>query len=268
MNEPVLLLEKNDGVAVVTLNRPDKRNSLSRELRREIVSAFASLEDAGDVDVVILTGRGPAFCAGLDLGELSGAGGAGDDDADGRRERENVVAGADVVTAVERFGGPVIGAINGFAITGGFELALACDVLIASGEARFADTHARVGILPGWGLSQKLARTIGVYRAKELSLSGNFLSAAEAADWGLVNRVVPAGELMNAAMGLARDMQGCPRDVLRAYKRLIDDGLRETMKDGLALESTRSREHMRGVSAADIGSRRASVQSRGRKQGG
>lgn len=262
MSESVLLVDENEGVAVVTLNRPDKMNSLSRELRRAIVAAFASLEASGDVDVVILTGRGRAFCAGLDLAELSGEG------DDGREDRENAVAAADVVKAVEGFPGPVIGAINGFAITGGFELALACDVLLASDQARFADTHARVGILPGWGLSQKLARTIGVSRAKELSLSGNFLAATEAADWGLVNRVVTADELLPAATALAHDMQSCPREVLRAYKRLIDDGLRETLKDGLALESRRSREHMRGVSAADIGSRRASVQSRGRRQNG
>jgi enoyl-CoA hydratase len=268
VSEPVLLLEKEDGIAVVTLNRPDKMNSLSRDLRRELVAMFRALDEAGDVDVAILTGRGRAFCAGLDLAELSGQGGGEADDAASRRERENAVAGADVVGAVEKFGGPVIGAINGFAITGGFELALACDVLIASEDARFADTHARVGILPGWGLSQKLSRTIGIYRAKELSLSGNFVSAAEAADWGLVNRVVPAAELMSSARALARDMQSCPRDVLRAYKRLIDDGARETFKDGLALESVRSRDHMRNVSAADIATRRESVQSRGRKQGG
>jgi enoyl-CoA hydratase len=313
MSEPVLLVEKDDGVAVVTLNRPGKMNSLSRDLRRAIVATFRELDVAGDVDVAILTGSGRAFCAGLDLGELSGDGASGND-AESSRERENAVAGADVVAAVEGFGGPVIGAINGFAITGGFELALACDVLIASEEARFADTHARVGILPGWGLSQKLARTIGVYRAKELSLSGNFLGAADAAAWGLVSRVVPASGLLpaamklartigvyrakelslsgnflgaadaaawglvsrvvpasgllHAAMKLARDMQSCPRAVLRAYKRLIDEGLRETLKDGLALEQSRSREHMRSVSAADIGQRRAEVQSRGRTQNG
>ncbi len=265
MSEPVLLVEKDDGVAVVTLNRPGKMNSLSRELRRAIVTTFRELDADAGVDVAILTGSGRAFCAGLDLGELSGEGST-EGDAESSRERENAVAGADVVAALEGFGGPVIGAINGFAITGGFELALGCDVLLASEEARFADTHARVGILPGWGLSQKLARTIGVYRAKELSLSGNFLTAPEAAAWGLVSRVYPAAELLPAARKLARDMQSCPRNVLRAYKRLIDDGLRETLKDGLALEQSRSREHMRTVSAADIGSRRAAVQSRGRTQ--
>lgn len=266
MSEPVLKIEKDDGIAVVTLNRPDKLNSLSRDLRRALVDAFRRLETDGDVDVAILTGSGRAFCAGLDLKELGGetaSAGNGDD----QRERENAVAGADVVAAVSGFPGPVIGAINGFAITGGFELALACDVLLASEEARFADTHARVGILPGWGLSQKLSRLIGIHRAKEVSLSGNFVSATDAAAWGLVNRVVPADQLLTAAKNLARDMKTCPRNVLRAYKKLIDDGFAATMADGLALESRRSLEHMRGVSAADISSRRAEVQSRGRSQG-
>jgi enoyl-CoA hydratase len=266
MNEPILKIEKDDGIATVTLNRPDKLNSLSRDLRRELVAGFRAMEADGDVDVVSLTGNGRAFCAGLDLKELGGASSSGND-ADDRRERETAVAGADVVAAVSGFPGPVIGAINGFAITGGFELALACDVLLASESARFADTHARVGILPGWGLSQKLSRLIGIHRAKEVSLSGNFVSAAEAAAWGLVNRVVPAEQLLPAARALARDMQGCPRDVLRAYKRLIDDGFAESMKEGLALESSRSLEHMRGVSAAEIEARRAGVQSRGRSQG-
>jgi enoyl-CoA hydratase len=269
MSDPVLSIDKQDGIAVMTLNRPDKLNSLSRELRAAIVRSFDELGRDDDTDVVILTGSGRAFCAGLDLRELGGEQRAGEsgETAEGRSERESAVAGADVVAAVEHFPGPVIGAINGFAITGGFELALACDVLLASDDARFADTHARVGILPGWGLSQKLARTIGPYRAKELSLSGNFLGAHDAASWGLVSRVLPAAELLPAARALARDMQSCPREVLRSYKRLIDDGFRETMKEGLALETARSREHLRGVSASDIRSRRAAVQSRGRSQG-
>ncbi|HEY2773372.1 MAG TPA: enoyl-CoA hydratase [Candidatus Binatia bacterium] len=274
MSDPVLLVEKDAGVAVVALNRPDKLNSLSRQLRRELVATFRELAVDEDVDVAILTGNGRAFCAGLDLRELGSepqgaapesASGV-DPDSAGRSERESAVAGADVVEAVESFPGPVIGAINGFAITGGFELALACDVLLASEDARFADTHARVGILPGWGLSQKLSRIVGLSRAKELSLSGNFLSAADAAAWGLVSRVVATDALMPAARALARDMQGAPRDVVRAYKRLIDDGYRMPMKEALALETQRAREHMRSVSGSDIRARRAAVQSRGRGQ--
>ena len=127
----------------------------------------------------------------------------------------------DPVRAMAAFSGPVIGAINGVAITGGFELALACDVLIASSNARFADTHARVGVMPGWGLSQKLSRAVGIYRAKELSLSGNFLSAEQANDWGLVNRVVAPEDLMPQARALAEDTLGAGRDHAEAIKALI-----------------------------------------------
>lgn len=263
--EEVLLLERRDGIATVTLNRPSKLNSLSRDLRRELVKVFAELSTDDAVDVVILTGKGRAFCAGLDLKELSGdeeSQQAALDD----RERASVVAGADVVRAVETFPGPVIGAINGFAITGGFELALACDVLLASTEARFADTHARVGILPGWGLSQKLSRTIGVYRAKELSFSGNFLGAEQALQWGLVNRVVAPERLLENATALARDMRSCPRDVVRAYKRLIDEGSRIELGKALELEAQHSRAHIESVSSEQIRARRVAVQQRGREQ--
>jgi enoyl-CoA hydratase len=161
----------------------------------------------------------------------------------------------------------VIGAINGFAITGGFELALACDVLVASSEARFADTHARVGIMPGWGLSQKLSRALGIYRAKEISFTGNFVSAEQALDWGLVSHVVPPGELMGCARGLAHDMLSCVPDVLRDYKRVIDEGFATGFGEGLALEGRVSREHARSVAPETIAERRAGVMARGRRQG-
>jgi enoyl-CoA hydratase len=180
MSEDLLLVTRSEGVATVTLNRPDKLNALSRDLRRSLFETFGELAGDETVAVVILTGRGRAFSAGLDLRELSGESAAADPSGD-------VAAGADVVNAIETCPKPVIGAINGFAITGGFELALACDVLIASDEARFADTHARVGILPGWGLSVKLARLVGIHRAKELSLTGNYLDAATACAWGRRN---------------------------------------------------------------------------------
>ena len=173
MGEHVILVEKHGETAVVTLNRPQAMNALSRDLRAAIAETFDALEADAGVRVAILTGAGKAFCAGLDLKELG----------QGRDTVQGSVTTRDPVTSMSRFSGPIIGAINGVAITGGFEIALACDVLICSTEARFADTHGRVGILPGWGLSQKLSRTIGIYRAKELALTGNFLSAQQAADW-------------------------------------------------------------------------------------
>jgi len=141
-------------------------------------------------------------------------------------------------------------------------------VLIAADSARFADTHARVGIMPGWGLSQKLSRAIGIYRAKELSLTGNFLGAAQAADWGLVNRVVPATELLPTARRLAEDMLSVVPEMLVAYKRLIDHGHAANLGDGLAIEAERSIAANRGVTADEIERRRETVRARGQAQKG
>ena len=259
MAEDILLVDVADGVATVTLNRPQAMNALSRALRAAIVATFRRLADDAAVEVIILTGSGRAFCAGLDLKELGGESGDADD-------TESAVAGGDVVGAVQGCGKPVIGAINGFAITGGFELALACDVLIAARGARFADTHARVGIMPGWGLSQKLSRTIGIYRAKELSLTGNYLSAEQAEAWGLVNRVVEPEALLPTCRALAADMRSCEPDVMRAYKRVIDAGYAETFGRGLVLEGEASRAHARSLTSEVLAARRAGVQSRGRDQ--
>jgi enoyl-CoA hydratase len=260
MTEPVLLVEQEDGVATLTLNRPRALNALSRELREALVAAFRRLADDRSVGVVILTGAGRAFSAGLDLKELESGGSRG--------EIVSAVAGGDVVGAMRAFDRPIIGAVNGFAITGGFEVALACDILVASIEARFADTHARVGILPGWGLSQRLPRVVGIYRAKELSLTGNFLSAEQALAWGLVSRVVSPAELLPTCRALAKDVLSCVPDAVRGIKRQIDDGYATTLADGLRLESERSREHAKTVSPANVGERRRSIQERGRSQRG
>ncbi len=261
MSEPVLLIEKHDRVATFTLNRPQALNALSRELRAALVSAFASLHDDPEIGVVILTGSGRAFTAGLDLKELG-------DQGLGSGATEGAVADGDVIQAMARCPLPIIGAINGFAVTGGFEIALACDVLVCSTAARFADTHARVGIMPGWGLSQKLGRTIGIYRAKELSLTGNYLTAEQADAWGLVNRVVAPDELLPACRALAHDMLSCDPGVMRAYKRVIDEGYALPFGDALRLESDASRRHARTLTADAIATRRAGVQARGREQKG
>jgi enoyl-CoA hydratase len=260
MSDSVLLIERREGIATLTLNRPEVLNALSSELRAAICSALDELSEDPDVGVVILTGVGRAFCAGLDLTELSGAG--------PDRGREPFAADTDVISAMRRFERPIIGAINGFAVTGGFEIALACDVLIASSEARFADTHARVGIMPGWGLSQRLPRLIGIQRAKELSLTGNYLSAERAERWGLVNRCVPSHELLPASRALAADMLSCVPEVVRSIKRVIDAGYEATLAEGLELEARRAREHMLNVTPDSVAARRAEVQLRGRSQSG
>jgi len=257
MSEPVLLVERSDGVATLTLNRPHAMNALSRELRGALSHAFGALAGDPAVRAIILTGAGRAFCAGLDLKELgSGAGPIG----------SRADAGPDLVRAMAGFEGPILGAINGVAITGGFELALACDVLVASSEARFADTHARVGIMPGWGLSQKLSRAIGVYRAKELSLTGNYLDARTAEAWGLVNRVVAPGELLPTCRALARDMLSVPDRALRNYKRIIDAGFALAFGESLAAERELSGAANRAVTADAVEQARSGVRARGRDQ--
>ncbi len=258
MTDAVVLVAIAAGVATVTLNRPAAMNALSLAMRHDLAAAMLALEVDPGVRVVILTGAGTkAFTAGLDLKEL-GSDGLGAANAD--------TAAENPVMAIEQLSKPCIGAINGVAITGGFEVALACDVLIASENARFADTHARVGIMPGWGLSQKLSRLIGPYRARELSLTGNFLDAATAASWGLVNRVVAAADLLPVAQRLAADMASIDPGFSAAYKRLIGDGYALSLADGMALEAARSIAANGQVSAADVEAARAVVQARGRSQ--
>ena len=256
MSDPVILVEKHGETALVTLNRPQAMNALSSALRTAIAETFDKLEADPNTRVVILTGAGKAFCAGLDLKEL----GQGRDTVQGSVETK------DPVTSMARFTGPIIGAINGVAITGGFELALACDVLIASSNARFADTHARVGIMPGWGLSQKLSRLIGIYRARELSFTGNFLDAETACAWGLVNRVVAPADLLPTAKQLASDMAGVDPTMLRNYKALINDGFGLPFGEAVALEAERSSDMNGRVSAEEVEARRRAVMDRGRGQ--
>jgi enoyl-CoA hydratase len=175
-HDDVLLIETADRVRTLTLNRPQSRNALSSALRRQFFAALRDAEADDFVDVVILTGADPVFCAGLDLKELG-----------------DTTELPDISPKWPPMTKPVIGAINGAAVTGGLELALYCDILIASESARFADTHARVGLLPTWGLSVRLPQKVGVGMARRMSLTGDYLSAAEALRTGLVTEVVPHG---------------------------------------------------------------------------
>ena len=257
---PLVLTEIEDAVAIVTLNRPEAMNALSRALRAELAAAMNALAADESIRAIVLTGAGErAFTAGLDLKELGG-----DTSQLGAANAEG--ADENPVKAIELCPQPVIGAINGVAITGGFEVAVACDILIASTNARFADTHARVGIMPGWGLSQKLSRMIGISRAKELSFTGNFLDADTAERWGLVNRVVEPDALLPAATALARDMANIDPAMLAAYKTLIDDGYAMSFGQGLALEAERSTAANGQVAPESVEQARLAVMARGRAQ--
>lgn len=252
MTEPVVLREVDaQGVALITLNRPQVLNALSRELLDALAATIEQVAVDPQVRVVILTGAGRAFCAGLDLKEI----GAGR----GSLGQHAARATGDPVSALHRCGQPVIGAINGAAVTGGFELALACDVLLASTQARFADTHTRVGLAPGWGLSQKLSRAVGIYRAREISLSARWVSAEQAQAWGFVNHVVEPDALLPAARALAAEMLQAQPGMLERYKAIIDDGFALPFGEGMALERQRASEFNPGVRADEIEQRREAV---------
>lgn len=254
----LVLLDVSDRIATVTLNRPGARNALSVALSRQLRQQMTAAENS-DSDVIILTGADPAFCAGLDLKELGGGGrdvgvGLGNDE---------VPTTPWVITTK-----PVIGAINGVAITGGFELALQCDFLVASDRAAFGDTHTRVGVLPGWGLSVLLPQAIGIRRAIEMSITGNFMGAEEALAFGLVNRVVAHTDLMATVRALAADISrnnGPAVQTLLASYRSIHT---MTVHDGLRHERRVNREYASTFTPGELERTRDAIMERGRNQVG
>ena len=255
MDETVLS-ETADRRCTVTLNRPDARNAMNSELQRTLAIALGGAEADEGVDVVILTGADPAFCAGLDLRELG-------------TTAANLVGGRDdehrsPFTVLWTMTKPVIGAINGPAVTGGFELALGCDFLIASERATFGDTHARLGVTPGGGMSVFLPQTVGLRKAKEMSLTGNFIDAREALEFRLVNHVVAHEELLPAARRLAADIAGNDQEAVRNLKQLYDRGSKVSVGEAIALEQDRFRNFR--VDPSEIERRRTTVVERGRGQ--
>ncbi|HET6732796.1 enoyl-CoA hydratase [Mycobacterium sp.] len=248
-NDDVLLIDTEDRVRTLTLNRPKSRNALSAELRRRFFQALHDAETDDSVDVVILTGADPVFCAGLDLKELGDS-----------SELPDISPQWPPMTK------PVIGAINGAAVTGGLELALYCDILIASEQARFADTHARVGLLPTWGLSVRLPQKVGVGMARRMSMTGDYLSAADALRAGLVTEVVAHDELLSVARQVAASIVGnnqtAVRALLASYHRIDDAGTRE----GLTIEAESATQWMSRATGDDITANRDAVLQRGRAQ--
>ena len=208
----LILTDVAEQVATVTLNRPEARNALSGALTSELDDVITDLDNREDVACIILTGADPAFCAGVDLKALSSEPRAA------QQERQSgPMAHLGFLPPHDT---PVIGAINGPTVTGGLELALCCDFLIASERARFADTHARVGAMPGAGLTIRLPQLIGIDRARRMSFTGDFIDAATALAWGLVAEVVPHEALLPRARELAAAVVSIPSDNVREIRRM------------------------------------------------
>ncbi|CAI5931700.1 unnamed protein product [Closterium sp. NIES-64] len=250
-----ILVEWLDPVIVkVTINRPEALNSLTRPMIRELAQAFKKIRLEGRARAVILTGAGRAFCAGVDLTAAQSVfqGDVTDEEAD-------------VVVQMERCPMPIIGAINGHAITAGFEIALACDILIGSTHAKFADTHSKFGIFPSWGLSQKLPRLIGVNRAREVSLTAEPVSADKAGRWGLLSRVVEADQLMPTAIAIAKTVAANHPGMVLRYKAVINDGIGLSLSDGRRLETERARAYYKQMTPQDFDSMKVFIASRSGK---
>jgi len=263
------LYDVADRIATVTLNRPDARNALSSELLRTLGHLVGRADEDDGVDVVILTGADPAFCAGLDLKELGRDGGplargAAGAPGPGRGGRATGSAGRRAILPTTK---PLIGAVNGVAVTGGLELALNCDFLVASERARFADTHARVGVHPLWGLTVLLPQAVGLRRAREMSATGNFVDAATALAWGLVNHVVPHEQLLPCARRLAADIASSDQRAVRALLATYERTSLVSGAEAWGVEAEAAAAFQgRGVDPADIERRRRSVVDRGRSQ--
>jgi enoyl-CoA hydratase len=270
-----VLTDVDAGVALVTLNRPAARNAISRQLLSELRGTMSEIDAEDEVRAVVLTGADPAFCAGLDLKELGRDGGPLNEPPPGEAAdvaRDASATATDADTSARRRSPlvtdkPIIGAVNGPAVTGGLELALNCDFLVASDRARFADTHARIGVQPLWGLTVLLPQAVGLRRAKEMSATGNFVDATTAMQWGLVNHVVAHDELLPTALRLAADIASNDPHALSTLLDTYRRGSLATAREAWRIERQAAAEfHGPSVDPAEIERRRRSVVERGRSQ--
>ncbi|KAJ8766442.1 hypothetical protein K2173_022501 [Erythroxylum novogranatense] len=232
----IIVSKEQNGVATITINRPKSLNSLTKSMLTRLSQQFKALGVDDSVKAIILSGSGRAFCSGIDL-TIAEEVFKGD-----VKDKES-----DPVFQMEQCKKPIIGAINGFAVTAGFEIALACDILLAAKGAKFMDTHSKFGIFPSWGLSQKLPRLIGANRAREVSLAATPITAEQAERWGLVNHVVEESELMKKTREIAETIANNNQDLVLRYKSVISDGLKLDLGSALSLEKERAHDYYNGM---------------------
>ena len=237
--------ERDGALVHLMLDRPAQLNAISPELLRDLDSACAAIEDDASVRAVTLTGAGRAFCAGADLRVVEELA------PDPARWAEFMDLWHRVFDRIERLAPPVIAGVHGVALAGGLELLLVCDLVVCDEAARLGDQHANFALVAGGGGSQRLPRLIGARRAKELMLLGGWLSAAEARDWGIVNRVVPAGTVAAAVEEMAGSLAAKSDSANRAVKALVNRALDADLTSGLEMELHVTASHMRSAEAAE-----------------
>ena len=221
--------EKKDGIAIVTIDRPEALNALNSTVITELEQVVADLETDREIRAMILTGEGRSFVAGADIGEQYPL------DLDGGRRWGQ--RGSALMRRIEKLEFPTIAAVNGFALGGGCELAMSCDIILASEKAKFGQPEVGLGITPGFSGTQRLPRRVGVAKAKELIFSGKVIGAQEAKEIGLVNAVYPPEELMNGAIAMAKSFTANAPIAVKYSKACIDRGMQMDIDDGIALEN-------------------------------
>ncbi|KUI34599.1 enoyl-CoA hydratase [Mycobacterium sp. GA-2829] len=250
----LVLTSDIDHVRLLTMNRPQARNALSRDLIRTLYAALSEADDDESVRAVVLTGADPAFCAGVDLKEAARDG----------TEYFAEFRSQSCISRTAEMRTPIIGAINGAVFTGGLEMALGCDFLIASQRAVFADTHARVGILPGGGMTARLPQVVGAAMARRLSMTGEVVDAARAERIGLVTEVVAHERLLDRAIELAAQIAEVSADTMAGLKEIYTRGTDSVISPALAAE-----QDIAGAQARDfagLSTRFDSVTARNRAQ--
>ena len=253
-SDPVVLRSDHGPVRLLTMDRPGSRNALSRALIRDLYGALDEADSDESVHVVVLTGADPAFCAGVDLKEAQRYGAAYFGEF-----RAN-----DCIAKTSEMRTPIIGAVNGPTFTGGLEMALGCDFLIASDRAVFADTHARVGILPGGGMTARLPQVVGAAMARRLSMTGELVDAARAERLGLVTEVVDHDRLIDRALELARQIAEVPPSTMAGLKEIYALGIGPVIAPALTAEQDIAAAQPRDF--AGLGDRFAAVSQRNKQQ--
>jgi enoyl-CoA hydratase len=255
----MITTEVRGPAGIVTLDRPEARNALTGSMIRGLADALATFDADDAVRAIVLTGRDPAFCAGLDLADLAATfEGAMADDNSAAGTRRGLLPSSRT---------PRIGAVNGAAVTGGLELALGCDFLIASERATFADTHARVGVMPGGGMTIRLPQAVGAARARQMSMTGNFIDAATACSWGLVNEVVEHAALLDRAVELAGAIADADAETIAELRTMYDQLSHRGDEEAFAEEARWSKRWMKErFSTSSFETRRSRIIERGSSQ--
>jgi len=256
MNYETIILEKKEGIAIITLNRPEKLNALTQQMNQELISALDDVDADDEMRVLVITGAGRGFCAGADVGGM--AGGAGRETGTGGAEqiRQGLIQSAGrIIPRIQKLQKPTIAMINGAAVGGGFDIALACDLRVGSENARFMNAFVRIGLFPGWGGTWFYPRAMGLGKALEYLFTGDFMEAEEAEKLGVLNSLVPADKLENETISLARKIANGPPIAIKLMKLQVYKGLAMDLETALQMAAAcetitlTSEDHREGVTA-------------------